>query len=185
MENDIEVFEAMQLGTPLKAYRKEIIGKLVVKALNPFDDTPMEVVLEGDPKKNEKGCFINLWSPKQVAFFERMNERFIQSGMLRPSEPWSSEKMNKVSNYTDKDILELFERPFIGFRRFFDNIYSVEFVNRVLEVAEKNGITKETYLKVLRDRQESLMSTITQDEQEYKPERKEKKPRGRPKKSAE
>lgn len=147
----------MQTGKPKKTYIKTQIGKVVVHALNPFNDEPIEVILEGNPRKFEEGTMIDLWTDKQIVYFERMNERFIKSEFIQEIDRKSIDKNNvEYSSYTNKDILELYDRAFLSFKHFIDNVYDIDFLQRMLQVAHENGIEKKGFLKAVTKRIENL-----------------------------
>lgn len=163
MVDDARVYEAMQTDMPLKMYIKSQLGKVVVKILNPFDETPTELILEGNPRKYEKGCFVSLWTPRQVAYFERMNEGLIKTGIINEIKPRDYKELSSKEYYTNKDILELFDRSFLSFKAFVTNKYDIEFLERILKVAEDNDINKPAYTKLVVDRIELLASTAPQE----------------------
>lgn len=84
MAQERDIYSAMQEGEPLARYKKTILGKVHIVALNPFTEEPEGVILEGVPNDPAYGvtAVMELWSPKQLVFFERMNDKHIQAGRL-------------------------------------------------------------------------------------------------------
>lgn len=75
---EYDVFSAMQTGEPLARFKKQIVGKVHVVALNPFTEEPERIILKGDKDKS----YIEIWTDKALAFFERINKEHIDAGRL-------------------------------------------------------------------------------------------------------
>ena len=45
-----DVFSAMQTDKPHAVYKKTILGKVFVTVLNPFDESPEGILLQGNPR---------------------------------------------------------------------------------------------------------------------------------------
>ncbi len=94
---------------PKKVYRKSITGKVAVKTLDPFDvesGKVLEVVLEGDVKSNTAKVY--LFSDKEVAFFERVNRKLIDSGIVvEDVKKGDVEKSQDGEKFLDEDIEEI------------------------------------------------------------------------------
>jgi DNA-directed RNA polymerase subunit H (RpoH/RPB5) len=84
MVKDFDAYSAMQTGEPLKRYVKTIVGKVHVVVLNPFSEDPEGVILEGEPSNmaDLPDMTIELWTSKQVVFFEKMNRKHLEAGRL-------------------------------------------------------------------------------------------------------
>jgi len=114
---DARVFSMMQEGVPLKSYIKTILGKVYVTVLNPENNTPEGLILEGDPRKSEEGCIIDIWSEKEDVFFKRSknNKSHLELGILieykrqGPREPTEEEKANTLP---DEEIINLLNSKF-------------------------------------------------------------------------
>ena len=66
MENmTMEVVSAMAAEKPYKTYKKTILGKVAVKVFNPLTQKPEEVIIQGNPAKNESSCYIDVWSEQE------------------------------------------------------------------------------------------------------------------------
>jgi len=111
MENNIDTFSAMQTGTPYKTYKKTILGRVYVIAIDPFNENPIGVMLYGDPTRGDESCFIDMWNERDDVFFKRKNKVHFDSGyiieVLRkvketpveiPIEQFSDEQLKEVIN---------------------------------------------------------------------------------------
>ncbi len=81
---DRSVSDAMMEGEPYKRYRKTILGKVYVTAINPFSDEPEGVILEGNPNNpaDESTQTIEMWDERQDLFFRRVNTKHFETGRL-------------------------------------------------------------------------------------------------------
>jgi len=84
MVKDYDAYSAMQEGEPIKRYIKTILGKVHVVVLNPFSEEPEGVILEGRPGNMDDlpNMVVDLWTNKQVVFFEKMNKKHLDAGRL-------------------------------------------------------------------------------------------------------
>jgi len=75
---EYNVFSAMQADEPLARFKKQIVGKVHVVALNPFSGEPEKIILQG----NKDGSYIEVWTEKALVFFERINKEHFNAGRL-------------------------------------------------------------------------------------------------------
>jgi len=83
--NNVDKYTAMQTGRPTSVYKKTILGKIFIQALDPFNDAVIEgKIMKGVPNSNDEGCFIALWSTKEDLYFKRANKYHFKVGNLVP-----------------------------------------------------------------------------------------------------
>lgn len=141
--SDYDIFSAMQEGRePLARFRKTIVGKVHVTALNPFSDTPEGVLLEGDAEKS----YIELWDAKQLVFFTRMNEKHLQAGRIVRMEKTPEPPPPSPNQLTDEEIDELLEGKFLPLKhkveKFTDAAPVLRLINRARELEKSEKIIK-------------------------------------------
>jgi len=138
-----DVFSKMQTGDPTAVYGKTILGKVEVSVINPFDGTPENVLLHGNPKKNDSNCFVEVWSQMEEVYFERQNAPLFKGGYLikvkEGKKPPVKDKDKEVSyeGITDEYIEELITAPFMKFKSELNAIDSEAVVYRILSMAEE------------------------------------------------
>jgi len=110
-EDTYNMYSAMQTGKPFKTYKKTVLGRVYVSAIDPFSEQPTGVMLYGDPKRNDESCFIDMWSERDDLFFRKMNKVHFASGYIietvrkeqavieTPIEQYSDEQLKAVVNY--------------------------------------------------------------------------------------
>jgi hypothetical protein len=110
-EDNHNIYSAMQTGKPFKTYKKTVLGRVYVSAIDPFNEQPTGVMLYGDPKRNDESCFIDMWSERDDLFFKKMNKVHFSSGYIietvrkeqtvveTPIEQYSDEQLKAVVNY--------------------------------------------------------------------------------------
>ena len=155
MENlSMEVVSAMSAEKPFKTYKKTILGKVAIKVFNPLVQRPEELLLKGDPRKNEKGCFIDVWSEQENVYLKRMNERHMREGILIPFDRGKTpvdEKINKFNVLTDEELYDLVNSPFFKLRNALNKMTSQAPVLRLITIAEDEE-KSEKILKEIRAR---------------------------------
>lgn len=134
MAQDRDIYSAMQENEPLARYNKTILGKVHVIALNPFTEEPEGIILEGT---DHKTATVGLWSLKQVAFFERMNDKHIQAGRLTKVEGLLPEAPPSPNIISDEEIEKLLNSKFLALKNRLIKFTDVAPVFRVLNKARE------------------------------------------------
>ena len=159
MENlSMEVVSAMSAEKPYKTYKKTILGKVSVKIFNPLSQKPEEVLLKGDPSKNDKGCFVDVWSEQELVFLKRMNEKHLREGVLilfdREKTP-IVEDINEFNVLTDDELYELLNSPFFKLQNTLNKMTSQAPVLRLITIADQEEKSAKI-VKVLKARLSEL-----------------------------
>lgn len=152
MERD--VYTAMQDGEPLSRYKKAILGRVHIVVLDPFTKEPDGLILEGNPSKEDEleTQIVELWTPKEERFFERMNKKHIDAGRLvkvvgkLPTPPPSPNLI------TDKEIDVLLGKKFLALKNrlntFTDEAPVFRLLNRARELDKSEKIIKHIEEKI-------------------------------------
>jgi len=144
MVKDYETFSAMQEGEPLKIYVKAIVGKVHVVVLNPFSEEPEGVILKGRPGHpvDMPDMTVELWTSKQIVFFEKMNKKHLDAGRLTLVD--SIVELPPSPNVlTDEEVDEILASKFLVLKnklpKFTDTAPVFRLLNRAreLDVSEK------------------------------------------------
>lgn len=144
-ENVPNVYSAMQTGSPYKTYRKTILGRVYVRYFDPFLNKPDDKLMSGNPAANEEGCFFDVWSEQEDAFFKRMNANHLKDGVLIPydraKQPVTVE-VNKYNVMTDEELDELLNSPFFTLQSALNKMTSPAPVYRLKVIAEAEEKSK-------------------------------------------
>lgn len=146
-----DIYSAMQEGKPLASYKKVILGAVRVVVLNPFNDSPEEVILKGDPNdpKQVENCIVDVWDNKQKSFFERMNAFHLKKGNIvsyvRPEEESTEINYNAL---TDDEISELLDKGFMALKHALDRMTEEAAVLRVLRIAQEKDKSNKIISKI-------------------------------------
>ncbi len=159
----MDIFSAMQTGKPFKSYQKTILGKACVTSWDSFNNVPVFVILEGDPKKTELGTVIDVWDEKEDMFFKKMNRSHFQSGVLREIVRVDLPEEHRVEDFTDEELLNLLKDKFFTIQNKLNKIDSEAVIFRILRIARENE-KSEKLIKVI----EARLSEIQHSE--YEPE---------------
>jgi hypothetical protein len=129
------VFSAMQTGTPYNTYKKTILGGVAATVFNQFLQKPEEIIMKGDPRRNDEGCFVDVWSEKEDVFFKNMNKAHLTSGRIiktvRKEAPAASDE-ELLNTMTDEKLAEVLTYQWYKFKSVLNNITSADTVHRLL-----------------------------------------------------
>ncbi len=154
VEKDRRVVDAMVEGKPLKRYRKTILGKVYVTALDPFSNEPDGVILKGNPNNPDEldTQIIEIWDERQDLFFRRLNKRHFDAGRLVEIAeiPKPAPNPNEVSDDALDAILKL---RFMAFKAklngFTDEAPVYRLLNRARELEKSEKIVKHIDTRLL------------------------------------
>ena len=148
------VFSAMQTGKPYKTYKKTILGKVATTVFNQFSQKPESLILEGDPRKNDDTCFVDVWSEMEDVFFKRMNKAHMSSGRIievhRVEAPPVSEE-ELINTMSDEKANEVLTYQWYKFKSVLNSITSADTVHRLLLLA-KDADKSEKFIKAIEAR---------------------------------
>lgn len=138
-QKDYSLFSAMQTGEYYSAYRKTIPARVAVTVLNPFNNEPEGILLEGEGEKS----YVVLWNVMQDMFFRRMNKRHLDTGTVIPyTVPQTAEnKEPTVDQFDDEALKALIKSPFQAFKNALNKTESVSTVHRIKKLAEELGVS--------------------------------------------
>jgi len=144
-EMSYDIYSAMQEGLPYKSYKKVIVGKVLVRVLNPFSDRMEEFLLYGNPYTDKEldNFIVDVWDVRGDQFFKRANSQLLKSGALIEfdrskvkKEVNETDKYNKIS---DEEIEEILRKPFFTMTGALGKITQEATVVRFLNIAKKIG----------------------------------------------
>lgn len=133
-----DVFDSLQEGSPpFASYKKAIVGKVLVRVLDPIRMAPEEVILHGDPEIGEiNDIVIKVWSPAEDRYLKRHNRAHLERGVLVPFTVGDEEEF-VVNQISDEDIELVLQKPFFALKNKLDEFTSSVPVRRFLIMAEK------------------------------------------------
>lgn len=134
---DRAVFSAMKGGEPYKKYIKTILGMVFVTVLNPFSGKPEGVNLRGEPDGANPLTYVEIWSPKEDIFFQRMNKGHFTAGNLRLLSEAVPEAPRSPNDITNDEIDELLGKKFLALKNKLNQFTAVGPVYRLLRRAEE------------------------------------------------
>lgn len=138
MTDNIDVFAAMQTGEPYRTYKKSILGKVYLTVLNPFNTKESQgIILSGNPRTNDKGCFLKIWTLQEDVFLRKMNEYHFEQGNIVEwhSKPEPERKL--YSAYTEDEVAEIVNSHHLKLQNTLNSIESEAFLLRLLDKADE------------------------------------------------
>jgi len=137
MADNDTLYSAMQEGTPLKSYIKTILGKVYIEVLDPFSDQPMGKILEGDPKKFEKGTIYDVWTTRQEVFLRNRNESQFSNGILVEYVRSNAPREKTIEESTDSELSEIINSKYLGLQAKLNKIVSIPVLFRMVSLAHE------------------------------------------------
>jgi len=159
-----EVQEVMQEGKPYATYKKTVLGRVLVRLLDPIRLIETEVVLSGDPNDNPESAIVSVWSSSEDKYLQRNNKPHLESGMLIPCEPAEMEISN-LNQISDEDVEEILSQPYFTLKNRLSTFTSTVPVRRFLIMAEKMNRPIKTidYIKEVLSGMETEDTTPTEE----------------------
>lgn len=135
---DVNILQSVLLGgKPYKSYIKTILGKVFLQVWDSYTKQPVGVLLQGDPRKKEDSCIIDIWNEEEDIFFKRSNKRQFEVGNILAYTRVEEEKVRTISEYTDEELLSLINQKFLAFHHTLNAVESPAVLFRMIDVAEK------------------------------------------------
>jgi len=132
-----QILMAQERGVPEKVYRKVIVGKVVVRIIDPFSGKRTELLVEGDPKVTDPAELeVSLWTPLEVKFFEKFNKGLIENGSLVVAGSKSERIINFANALSDEELKDLVTDRYFTFKKRLGEITSETTVQRLLQIAK-------------------------------------------------
>lgn len=140
-EIDSTVFSQMQTGEPFASYIKTILGKVYVQIINPWNGELEGLILEGDPKKKQDSCIVDVWNSAHDAYFRRVNKKHFELGELqkyeRPIEYVEEKSPNELTEEDVANLLDGHKTQFLKLKSKLGEITSEVPLFRILEKARE------------------------------------------------
>jgi len=134
-----EYFSAMSNGgKPFKTYKKSILGKVFVHVLSLMTGTPTPVglILEGDPRKNDPDSMVDVWSEHEDYFFRRMNRLHLEQGTIREYKRTDAPSRERtVDEFSDDELKALINKPFLSLKNTLNKTSSIATLFRIQTLA--------------------------------------------------
>lgn len=133
-----ELFSAMDNDKPFACYIKTILGKVRVAMWDNFTERPIDVILEGDPKKKDAGCIVKVFSERENSFFKRMNASHFKKGtLISYTLPEDTVVEKTIEQSTDEELRTIVNSRFLALTNKLNSIESVPVLFRMLNIAEE------------------------------------------------
>jgi hypothetical protein len=135
---DLDLYSAMQSGKPYKTYKKVVLGRVYVSAIDPFTEQPTGIMLYGDPKRTDESCFIDMWNERDDLFFTKQNKSHLASGFIvEIVRPAPTVKELTIEQYNDEQLREVVNMKFLALQAKLNKTSSEAVLYRMLSLAEE------------------------------------------------
>lgn len=122
--------------TPYKTYKKTILGKVYVVALDPFSGQPTGYLMYGDPKRNDESCFISVGTREEDNFFRSNNKVHFKKGFLIESTRVIPEVTDvPVEQFSDEQLKNVINKKFLALQAWLNKVSSEIVIMRMVDLA--------------------------------------------------
>lgn len=128
--------QSLLANEPHKRYIKAVLSRVSVKILDPISLRESEVILSGDPSKEEQSCILDLWTPMELVYFERNNRQILSEGLVIEYNK-SVKPVASVNVISDDEIDAALNDRFFTLKNLLDKFTSPAPVARVLAKAQE------------------------------------------------
>lgn len=161
MDNNIQIYSAMQEDKPIRTWIKTILGKVYIVAWDDMTDQPTGLLLNGDPKKLEENSLIKIWSTKGDIFFKNMNRLLISRGILKEVEPEKLIPEKTDEDLTDTELLEITSMKHLALKARIAKIKTAPVLFRMVNIARDNE-KADSVIKAIELRLSEIQAEITE-----------------------
>jgi hypothetical protein len=138
MSNELEMYSSMQTGVPYKTYKKTILGKVYVSAIDPFSEQITGYLLYGDPKRGDESCFIDMWSERDDLFFRKSNRVHFEKGYLMETVRKHEEPVETpIEQASDETLKGIINMKFLALQSKLNKIKTEAVLLRILDLARE------------------------------------------------
>lgn len=156
------ITDAMMEGEPFARYKKMILGKVYVTALDPFSDEPEGIVLYGNPNNPDQldTQIIEIWDERQDLFFRKVNKKHFETGRLGLVEQVEETPVspNDVTDAFLDTLLDGRKTRFLAFKNRLNEFTSeaplFRLLNRARELEKSEKLIKHIETKLAEVQQE-------------------------------
>lgn len=128
---------AIHGGKPLTSYVKTILGKVYVTVWDSFENQPVGMILEGDPRKGDESCIVDIWSKEEDFYFKSKNKRHLQTGDVISYERKQEERERTVEEYSDEELSAIVNSKFFTLQNVLNNTESIAVLFRIKGLAQE------------------------------------------------
>jgi hypothetical protein len=133
-----EVNSSMETERPFASYIKTILGKVAVTVWDNTLDKPVDVILEGNPKRAEEGCIVKVWNTREDSVFKRLNVKLFKKGLIIPyTIPEQVQVEKSIEQSTDDELKEIVNSKWMALTNKLNKIDSVPVLFRMKNLAEE------------------------------------------------
>ena len=133
-----DAINSYENGTPFSSYIKTILGKVLVTVWDNDLGKPVEVLLEGNPRKKDEDSIVKLWNAKDDAFFKRMNLKHFKAGRLIAYKVEDiPEQVKTVEQASDEELAKIVNMKYMALVAELNKIESVPVLFRMRGIAEE------------------------------------------------
>lgn len=139
MDNkDTSIFRTgMAGGQPFKSYIKTILGKVYVTVWNPFENVPEGIILQGDPRKQDESCIIDVFTEQEDYFFRSKNKLHLQTGDVIVYVRKEEVKERTPEEFSDEELKDILSKPFFSIQKLVNDTNSVALLFRIKNLAQE------------------------------------------------
>ena len=134
---DRNIVGAMHGATPTASYIKTILGKVYVAVWDSFENQPIGTILEGDPRKKDESCIVDVWSPDEDFYFRSKNKRNLETGHIISYVRKEEVKERSIEEYSDEELTTIINSKFFTLQSILNSTSTVAVLFRIKNLAHE------------------------------------------------
>ena len=135
-DTDLDLYSAMQSGKPYKTYKKVVLGRVYVSAIDPFTEQPTGIMLYGDPRRGDESCFIDMWNERDNLFFIKQNKSHLASGFIvEVVREVKAAPEPTFEQSTDEQLKEIINKKYLALQAILNKTSSEAVLYRIIDLA--------------------------------------------------
>jgi alpha-L-fucosidase len=134
---DIQDKNLLSGTKPIKSYIKTILGKVYVTVWDSWENKPTGILLEGDPRKGDESCIIDIMTPEEDNFFKKKNAIHLREGSVITHVRSTEEKVRTVEEYSDDELKDILNSKFFTIQTTLNNTSSIAVLFRIKNLAHE------------------------------------------------
>lgn len=134
---DRNIVGAMHGAAPTASYIKTILGKVYITLWDSFENQPVGMILEGDPRKKDESSIVDVWSSDEDFYFRSKNKRNLETGHIISFVRKEEVRERSIEEYSDEELTTIINSKFFTLQSILNSTSTVAVLFRIKNLAQE------------------------------------------------